>query len=247
LTDTNASEERIAKRLARAGVASRREAERMIEAGRVTVNGQKLKTPAFKVSAKDDIRVDGKQIEAAEKTKLWRYHKPSGLVTTHNDPEGRETVFDKIPKDIGRVISIGRLDLTSEGLLLLTNDGALSRALELPSTAWTRRYRTRAFGTIDEAAIARLKNGITVEGTKYGPIEVEVERATGSNVWLLVTLREGKNREVRKALDAVGLVVNRLIRVAYGPFQLGHLSPGEIKPVNERILQDQCGHLLKKA
>jgi 23S rRNA pseudouridine2605 synthase len=247
LTDTNASEERIAKRLARAGVASRREAERMIEAGRVTVNGQKLKTPAFKVSAKDDIRVDGKQIEAPEKTKLWRYHKPSGLVTTHNDPEGRETVFQKLPKDIGRVISIGRLDLTSEGLLLLTNDGALSRALELPSTAWTRRYRTRAFGTIDEAAIQRLKSGITVDGVKYGPIEVEVERATGSNVWLLVTLREGKNREVRKALDAVGLVVNRLIRVAYGPFQLGHLSPGEIKPVNERILQDQCGHLLKKA
>ncbi len=247
MTDTNASEERIAKRLARAGVASRREAERMIEAGRVTVNGQKLKTPAFKVSAKDDIRVDGKQIEAPEKTKLWRYHKPSGLVTTHNDPEGRETVFQKLPKDIGRVISIGRLDLTSEGLLLLTNDGALSRALELPSTAWTRRYRTRAFGTIDEAAIQRLKSGITVDGVKYGPIEVEVERATGSNVWLLVTLREGKNREVRKALDAVGLVVNRLIRVAYGPFQLGHLSPGEIKPVNERILQDQCGHLLKKA
>ncbi len=238
---------RLQKYLSRAGVASRREVERMIEAGRVRVNGKTLDTPAFKVSGKEKIEVDGKAVDAPEGTKLWRYHKPSGLVTTHNDPEGRETVFQKLPKDIGRVISIGRLDLTSEGLLLLTNDGALSRALELPSTAWTRRYRTRAFGTIDEAAIQRLKSGITVDGVKYGPIEVEVERATGSNVWLLVTLREGKNREVRKALDAVGLVVNRLIRVAYGPFQLGHLSPGEIKPVNERILQDQCGHLLKKA
>ena len=247
MTESDASEERIAKRLARAGVASRREAERMIEAGRVTVNGKQLKTPAFKVSASDTILVDGKKIEAAEKTKLWRYHKPSGLVTTHNDPEGRETVFQKLPKSMGRVISIGRLDLTSEGLLLLTNDGELSRALELPSTAWTRRYRARAFGSVDETALARLKAGVTVDGVKYGSIDVEVERATGSNVWLLVTLREGKNREVRKALDAVGLVVNRLIRVAYGPFQLGHLTPGEVKPVNERILQDQCGHLLKKS
>ncbi|MEE2565956.1 pseudouridine synthase [Hyphobacterium marinum] len=247
MTDQDDNSERIAKRLARSGVASRREAERMIEAGRVTVNGKLLKTPAFKVTDRDTITVDGKPVGAAEKTKLWRYHKPSGLVTTHKDPEGRETVFDKLPKSLGRVISVGRLDLTSEGLLLLTNDGELSRALELPTTAWTRRYRARAFGSVDEAALARLRAGVTVDGVSYGPIEAEVERATGSNVWLNVALKEGKNREVRKALDAVGLKVNRLIRIAYGPFQLGQLATGEVKSVPERVLQDQCGHLLKSA
>lgn len=247
MTDQNDNSERIAKRLARSGVASRREAERMIEAGRVTVNGKVLNTPAFKVTARDTITVDGKPVGAAEKTKLWRYHKPSGLVTTHKDPEGRETVFDKLPKSLGRVISVGRLDLTSEGLLLLTNDGELSRALELPSTAWTRRYRARAFGSVDETALARLRAGVTVDGVSYGPIEAEVERATGSNVWLNVALKEGKNREVRKALDAVGLKVNRLIRIAYGPFQLGQLATGEVKSVPERVLQDQCGHLLNSA
>lgn len=244
MTETSDSGERIAKYLARAGIASRREVERMIEDGRVRINGKVLDTPAFKVTGKEVIEVDGERVEEKPATKLWRYHKPAGLVTTHRDPEGRETVFDKLPKELGRVISIGRLDLTSEGLLLLTNDGALSRALELPSTAWMRRYRARAFGKIDQAAIRTLEKGVTVEGIKYGPMEVEVERETGSNIWLNVGIREGKNREVRKALDAVGLRVNRLIRTAYGPFQLGQMEPGEIKSVPARVLADQCGHLI---
>ena len=239
--------ERIAKFLARAGVASRREIERMIEDGRIKVDGKTLDTPAFKVTGQEKIEVDGKRVEPPAATKLWRYHKPTGLVTTHSDPEGRETVFEKLPKDIGRVISIGRLDLTSEGLLLLTNDGALARALELPSTGWTRRYRARAFGTIDEAALNKLRAGVTVEGIKYGPMEVEVERETGSNIWLEVGIKEGKNREVRKALDSVGLKVNRLIRTAYGPFQLGQLARGEVKAVPSRVLHDQCGHLMDAA
>jgi 23S rRNA pseudouridine2605 synthase len=244
VTGTADTSERIAKFLARAGVASRREVERMIEGGRVKVDGKTLDTPAFKVTGSEHIEVDGKRIEPPAATKLWRYHKPDGLVTTHADPEGRETVFDAIPEDIGRVISIGRLDLTSEGLLLLTNDGALARALELPSTGWTRRYRARAFGSISESALKILRAGVTVEGIKYGPMEVEVERETGSNIWLEVGIREGKNREVRKALDAVGLRVNRLIRIAYGPFQLGQLEKGEIKSVPSRVLHDQCGHLI---
>jgi 23S rRNA pseudouridine2605 synthase len=244
VTGTADTSERIAKFLARAGVASRREVERMIEGGRIKVDGKTLDTPAFKVTGSENIEVDGKRVEPPAATKLWRYHKPDGLVTTHADPEGRETVFDAIPKDIGRVISIGRLDLTSEGLLLLTNDGALARALELPSTGWTRRYRARAFGSISESALKILRAGVTVEGIKYGPMEVEVERETGSNIWLEVGIREGKNREVRKALDAVGLRVNRLIRIAYGPFQLGQLNKGEIKSVPSRVLHDQCGHLI---
>ena len=247
MTEASASDERIAKYLARAGVASRREVERMIEGGRVKVDGKTLDTPAFKVTGSETIEVDGKRVEPPAATKLWRYHKPTGLVTTHADPEGRETVFDKLPAELGRVISIGRLDLTSEGLLLLTNDGALARALELPSTGWTRRYRARAFGSIDEAAVAKLRAGVTVEGLKYGPMEVEVERETGSNIWLNIGIREGKNREVRKALDSVGLKVNRLIRTAYGPFQLGDLPRGEVKAVPGRVLRDQAGHLIEMA
>ena len=245
MTDAVQSGERIAKYLARAGVASRREIERMIEGGRVNVNGKILDTPAFKVTGQETIIVDGVTVETPEATRLWLYHKPAGLVTTHSDPEGRETVFDQLPKELGRVISIGRLDLTSEGLLLLTNDGALARALELPSTGWTRRYRARAFGTIDNTAIAKLQAGITVEGLKYGPMEVEVERETGSNIWLTIGIKEGKNREVRRALDAVGLRVNRLIRIAYGPFQLGQIERGEVKSIASRILKDQCGHLME--
>jgi 23S rRNA pseudouridine2605 synthase len=246
VTEETSPGERIAKYLARAGIASRREVERMIEAGRVKVNGKRLDTPAFKVTGSERIEVDDKPVEAAQATKLWRYHKPAGLVTTHSDPEGRETVFDKMPRDIGRVISIGRLDLTSEGLLLMTNDGGLARALELPSTGWTRKYRVRAWGRIDAKAIAELAAGITVDGVKYGPILVEVERDSGTNVWLNVDLKEGKNREIRKVLEACGLAVNRLIRTAYGPFQLGHLALGEVKGVTPRILKDQCGHLLAK-
>lgn len=245
MNDT-ADGERIAKVLARAGVASRREVEAMIEAGRITLNGKRLDTPAVKVTDKDRITVDGQPVGEAERTRLWRYHKPDGLVTTHKDPQGRETVFEQLPKEMGRVISVGRLDLTSEGLLLLTNDGELARALELPSTAWTRRYRCRAFGDLTEDGIAKLRKGITHEGIHYGPIEVEVERKQGGNVWLQVSLKEGKNREVRKALNAVGLTVNRLIRTAYGPFQLGSLDKGEVASVNNRVLVDQCGHLLPK-
>jgi 23S rRNA pseudouridine2605 synthase len=236
--------ERIAKFLARAGVASRREVERLIEAGKVSVNDKRLDTPAFKVDGSENIVVDGNPVEPIAPAKLWLYHKPAGLVTTHKDPEGRKTVFEALPKDIGRVISVGRLDLTSEGLLLLTNDGGLARALELPSTGWTRRYRARAFGSVEEAGIEKLRKGITVEGVRYGKMEVEVERETGSNVWLTIGLNEGKNREVRRALDAIGLRVNRLIRVSYGPFQLGQIEKGEVKAVPGRILKDQCGHLL---
>ena len=231
--------------LARAGVASRRGAEKLIAEGRVTLNGKQLDTPAITVTAKDRITVDGKLVGEPEKTRLWRYHKPAGLVTTHKDPEGRETVFDKLPRELGRVISVGRLDLNSEGLLLLTNDGELSRALELPSTAWVRRYRVRAFGKADDAMIAKLKRGVTYEGINYGPIEAEVEREQGGNVWMNVALKEGKNREVRKALAAVGMTVNRLIRVSYGPFQLGSLEKGKVQSVPERVLRDQCGHLMK--
>ena len=236
--------ERIAKFLARSGVASRREVERLIEAGKVTVNGKRLDTPAFKVDGSEKIVVDGEPVEPIAPAKLWLYHKPAGLVTTHKDPEGRQTVFEALPKDIGRVISVGRLDLTSEGLLLLTNDGGLARALELPSTGWTRRYRARAFGSVDEAGVNKLRSGITVEGVRYGKMEVEVERETGSNVWLNIGLKEGKNREVRRVLEAIGLRVNRLIRISYGPFQLGQIEKGEVKAVPGRILKDQCGHLL---
>ena len=235
--------ERIAKVLAHAGVASRREAERMIEEGRVSLNGKVLKTPAVKVGPGDDVRVDGKPIAEKPPTRLWRHHKPDGLVTTHADPQGRETVFQALPKDMGRVISIGRLDLTSEGLLLLTNDGELARVLELPSTGWTRRYRVRAYGDITEEAIQKLKNGITVEGVKYGPIEVVVDRRTGSNTWLNVGLKEGKNREVRKVLSAVGLTVNRLLRTAYGPFQLGALEKGKTEEIRRSVLREQLGKL----
>lgn len=230
--------------LARAGIASRRGSEQLIADGRVTVNGKTLTSPALNVSPKDRIAVDGKPVGEPEKTRLWRYHKPTGLVTSHKDPEGRDTVFQKLPKEIGRVISIGRLDLNSEGLLLLTNNGELSRALELPSTGWARRYRVRAFGRVTEVELEKLRKGITAEGVKYGPIEVEIEREQGGNKWLNVSLREGKNREIRKALAAVGMTVNRLIRISYGPFQLGNLQPGEVKSVPERVLQDQCGHFL---
>ncbi len=235
--------ERVAKVLARAGVASRREAERLIEAGRISLNGKTLTSPAVKVGPGDELAFDGQPVGPRPPTRVWRYHKPTGLLTTHSDPEGRSTVFEELPKDMGRVISVGRLDLNSEGLLLLTNDGALARILELPATGWTRRYRVRAYGNADEKTLAALADGVTVEGVAYGPIEVSVDRRTGANVWLTVGLKEGKNREVRKVLDHVGLTVNRLMRVAYGPFQLGALKRGEVSETKLSVLRDQLGKL----
>ena len=233
--------ERIAKRLARAGVASRREAERMIEAGRVKVNGRRIDSPALNVTGGDKIEVDGAQIGAAEATRLWRYNKPTGLVTSARDEKGRATVFDKMPADMPRVMSVGRLDLNSEGLLLLTNDGELKRRLELPSTGWLRRYRVRAHGRPNEKTLAPLERGVTVDGERFQPMKVEIERQQGANAWLIIGLREGKNREIRRALEAVGLTVNRLIRISYGPFQLGDLQTGAVEEVRQKILRDQLG------
>lgn len=239
--DNQDNGERIAKRIARAGVASRRDAERMIEAGRVTVNGKRLDTPAFKVVASDRITVDGKELEAAEPARLWRYHKPVGLVTSARDEKGRATVFDRLPPDLPRVMSIGRLDLNSEGLLLLTNDGELKRKLELPSTGWLRKYRVRVHGTPTDAAMARLRNGITIEGERFKPMTVGLDRQQGSNAWLTIGLREGKNREIRRAMEFIDLTVNRLIRVSYGPFQLEDLAVGAAVEVKSRVLADQLG------
>ena len=236
--------ERIAKVMARAGVASRRESERMIEAGRVSVNGKVLDTPAFTVGSRDRIAVDGKALAGKPPARLWRYHKPPGLVTTHSDEKGRGTVFNALPKDLGRVISVGRLDLTSEGLLLLTNDGELARALELPSTGWSRHYRARAFGEVSQAELDTLKDGIEIDGVRTGPILAELEKQQRGNAWIGVVIREGRNREVRRALDGLGLKVNRLIRTSYGPFQLGGLRRGEVEEVRPRVLLDQVGHLV---
>lgn len=236
--------ERIAKALARAGVASRRGAEALIAQGRVALDGRTVTQPATRVMPGQALTLDGKPIKPAEPSALWRYHKPPGLITTHRDPEGRPTVFDALPKDLGRVISIGRLDFNSEGLLLLTNDGALARALELPSTGWVRRYRVRVFGHPDPAALAALKDGVTVEGVRYGPIEASIDSAKGDNAWLTVALAEGRNREVRRVLEHLGLKVNRLIRIAYGPFQLGKLGRGEVERVSGKVMREQLGRLL---
>ncbi len=232
---------RIAKALARAGLCSRREAERWIGEGRVSVNGEVLKSPARDVSTSDSIVVDGNPLPAAEPPKLWRYHKARGLVTTHADPQGRPTVFAALPKDLPRVVSIGRLDFNTEGLLLLTNDGALARHLELPATGWMRRYRVRAHGAITQGALDKLKDGVEIGGIRYGPIEATLDKPQGSNVWLTLGLREGKNREVRKILDTLSLTVNRLIRISFGPFQLLDLKPGEVDPVRQRVLMEQLG------
>ncbi|UDF04491.1 pseudouridine synthase [Asticcacaulis sp. AND118] len=238
--------ERIAKVLARAGLASRREVERLIGLGKIAVNGRLLDTPATTVSAEDVITVEGKPIRKAEPTRVWRYHKPVGLMTTHQDPQGRPTVFNSLPEELPRVISVGRLDINSEGLLLLTNDGELARALELPTTGWTRVYRVRALGRTTQEALDTLKNGVTVEGVQYGPIEARLdkaqEKADGrANLWITVSLNEGKNREVRKVLDSLGLKVNRLIRLAYGPFQLGDIEPGEVEEIGPRVVRELLG------
>jgi 23S rRNA pseudouridine2605 synthase len=240
-TPSSPEAERIAKFLARAGVCSRRDAERLIADGRVKLNGRVLDTPAVKVTAQDKVLVDGRPIGAAEPTRLWRYHKPSGLVTTHHDPAGRPTVFDNLPPDMPRVISVGRLDLTSEGLLLLTNDGELARKLELPASGWRRRYRARAFGRVTQDELDRLRDGATIGGVRYGSIEATLERGGSSNAWIAVSLAEGKNREVRRVLEAIGLKVNRLIRVAYGPFQLGTLAPEAVEEVPRKVLKEQLG------
>ncbi|MEE9272358.1 MAG: pseudouridine synthase [Robiginitomaculum sp.] len=236
--------QRIAKIMARAGVASRRESERMIKAGQVKVNGKALDTPAFLVTDKDKIEVNGKIIMGKEIPRLWRYHKPSGFLTTHNDPGGRPTVFENLPADLPRVISIGRLDMTSEGLLLLTNDGELARKLELPSTAWARRYKTRAYGKPTQEKLDSLMQGVMIDGRRTGPIEAKLDKQQGTNAWMSITIREGKNREVRRALEVIGLKVNRLIRISYGPFQLGDLDKGKVELVPNRILRDQVGHLV---
>jgi 23S rRNA pseudouridine2605 synthase len=240
--DAGERPERIAKLLARAGVCSRRDAERWIAEGRVSVNGEVLTTPAVTVGNNSEIRVDGKPLPTPDRPRLWRYHKPAGLVTTHRDEKGRPTVFDALPKELPRLISIGRLDLNSEGLLLLTNDGALSRRLELPSTGWIRRYKVRVHGEVEPARLAGLENGITIDGVSYGPIRASLEREQGSNAWIAMALREGRNREVRRVLEHLDLQVTRLIRLAYGPFQLGNLARGAVAEVPKKVLAEQLGN-----
>ncbi len=233
--------QRIAKVMARAGLCSRRDAEAWIAAGRVTVNGQALDSPAYNVSAADDVRVDGQPLAAPERTRLFLFHKPRGLVTTARDPEGRATIFDALSAALPRVVAIGRLDINTEGLLLLTNDGGLARVLELPATGWLRRYRVRAHGSIDQGRLDALGDGLTLEGVHYAGIEARLDREQGSNVWITMGLREGKNREIKKVLEHLGLIVNRLIRVSFGPFELGDLGEGEVAEVRSRVLRDQLG------
>lgn len=233
--------DRIAKVLSRAGVASRREAERMIELGQVSVNGKIIDSPALNVTSSDRIIVNGVPIGQPEPARLWLYYKPEGLVTSASDEKGRPTVFDNLPEDLPRVMSVGRLDLNSEGLLLLTNDGEIKRKLELPSTGWLRKYRVRLKGNPDDAALEPLRNGLTVDGEVFQPMIVSLDRIQGANAWLTVGLREGRNREIRRALSAIGLTVNRLIRVSYGPFRLGELQPGEVQEVRGKVLRDQLG------
>ncbi len=236
--------ERIAKFLARAGVASRREAEKLIEQGIVTVNGEVLSTPAFKVTPDMDIRVDGTRVAKPQPPRMWRFHKPDGLVTTHKDPQGRPTVFQALEGRLPRVISIGRLDLTTEGLLLLTNSGALSRQLELPANAWTRRYRVRAYGRTTQKALDGLQEGVNIDGIEYGPIRAKLDQQQGDNQWITLSINEGKNREVRNVMRHLGLTVNRLIRTAYGPFQLGKLPKGDYEEVPGKQLREQLGRKL---
>ncbi len=236
--------DRIAKFLARAGVCSRRDAEKLIAEGRVQVDGQTLDTPAFKVTGDEDIRVDGARVGQIGQTKLWRYHKPDGLVTTHKDPQERRTVFDALPSSMPRVISVGRLDLTTEGLLLLTNNGALARHMELPTTGWLRRYRVRAYGRVGQKQLDSLSEGVSIDGIDYGPIKATLDSQQGSNAWVTIAIREGKNREVREVMRHLGLTVNRLIRLSYGPFQLGSLPKGAVEEVPSKTLREQLGKKL---
>lgn len=233
--------ERIAKIVARAGLCSRREAEEWITQGRVAVNGRVITSPALDITTRDVVTIDGKPLPERERTRLFLYHKPRGLMTTHDDPEGRPTVFDNLPEGLPRLISIGRLDFNTEGLLLLTNDGGVARALELPDTGWLRRYRVRAHGEVTQAQLDALKKGVEVEGVKYGPIDATLEREQGANVWITFAIREGKNREVRNVMAHLGLEVNRLIRISYGPFQLGEIAEGQVEEVRGRVLREQLG------
>ncbi|WP_334146746.1 pseudouridine synthase [Hyphomicrobium sp.] len=232
---------RIARAMARAGLCSRRDAERWIADGRVSVNGKVLTTPGVEIGPGARVLVDGQPLPVVEPSQLWRYNKPKGLVTTHNDPQGRPTVFDSLPPGLPRVISVGRLDVNTEGLILLTNDGALARHLELPATGWLRRYRVRAKGRVSESDLDTLKAGVEIDGVRYGPVEAAIDTVQGANMWLTVGIREGKNREVRKVLSHLGLDVNRLIRISFGPFQLLDLKPGEAEVVRRRVLADQLG------
>jgi len=244
--DQRPSGERIAKILARAGLCSRRDAERWIADGRVTLDGKRLTSPAINVSPDADIRVDGKHLPAAPPPRLWRFHKTAGLITTRRDPAGRPTIFDHLPPDMPRVLTVGRLDMASEGLLLLVNDGALARHIELPSTGWTRRYRVRVHGRVDEKKLKALAQGTTIAGVRYGPIDASVKRQPGANAWLDVALKEGKNREIRKVLESLGYPVNRLIRISFGPFQLGTLPPGKTVEMKTTVLRDQLPGFFKK-
>jgi 23S rRNA pseudouridine2605 synthase len=233
--------ERIAKVLSRAGVASRREAERLIELGEVKVNGKVIASPALNVTASDRITVRGEPVGQPEPPRLWLYYKPEGLVTSAADEKGRDTVFDHLPEDMPRVMSVGRLDLNSEGLLLLTNDGELKRRLELPSTGWLRKYRVRVKGNPTDPDLEPLRKGVVVDGERFQPMDVKLDRHQGANAWLTVGLREGRNREIRRAMSHIGLTVNRLIRISYGPFRLNELKPGEVEEVKPRVLRDQLG------
>lgn len=233
--------ERLAKFMARSGVCSRRDAEELIKQKRVTVNGEIVSTPAYNVEGTEKILLDGEKLPEIEQTRLWLYHKPAGLLTTHKDTEARATVFDHLPAGLPRVISVGRLDLNSEGLLLLTNNGELSRKLELPENGWSRRYRVRVHGFINKNKLADLAKGVTVDGVNYGPVKAELESQNGTNSWLIVTLNEGKNREIRKLMKSIGLEVARLIRLSYGPFQLGSLKKGEVREIPQKVLKEQLG------
>ncbi|MCI7421162.1 MAG: pseudouridine synthase [Alphaproteobacteria bacterium] len=233
--------ERLAKFMARSGVCSRRDAEELIKQKRVTVNGEIVSTPAYNVEGTEKILLDGEKLPEIEQTRLWLYHKPAGLLTTHKDTEARATVFDHLPAGLPRVISVGRLDLNSEGLLLLTNNGELSRKLELPENGWSRRYKVRVHGFINKNKLADLAKGVTVDGVNYGPVKAELESQNGTNSWLIVTLNEGKNREIRKLMKSIGLEVARLIRLSYGPFQLGSLKKGEVREIPQKVLKEQLG------
>jgi 23S rRNA pseudouridine2605 synthase len=241
------SGERIAKVIARSGACSRRDAEKLITEGRVVVNGQPITSPALNVGTDALITIDGKPIAQAQPTRLWRYHKPAGLVTTHRDPEGRPTVFSRLPASMPRIISIGRLDINSEGLLLLTNDGELARRLELPSQGWVRRYRVRLFGLVTQAQLDKLARGVVVDGVRYKSVKAELERAKGPYAWAMVTLQEGKNREIKKLMEHLGLKVARLIRVSFGPFHLGHLPEGTVDEIPAKVWREQLGLTKKKA